>query len=70
MSANVRSGTACLVHLFVVGRMREEASGQELKIKEVDTRIEREIAELRTAIQASKVRPTRLLKRTECLQGN
>jgi len=36
------------------GRMREESSGQELKIKEVDTRIEREIAELRTAIQASK----------------
>jgi len=36
------------------GRMREEASGQELKIKEVETRIEREIAELRTAIQASK----------------
>ena len=36
--------------------MRESSSGQELKIKEVDTRIEREIAELRTAIQASKVR--------------
>ena len=35
--------------------MREASSGQELKIKEVDTRIEREIAELRTAIQASKV---------------
>ena len=38
------------------GRMREESSGQELKIKEVDTRIEQEIAGLRTAIQASKVR--------------
>lgn len=38
-----------------LGRMRESSSGQELKIKEVDTRIEREIAELRTAIQASKV---------------
>lgn len=38
------------------GRMREEASGQELKIKEVDTRIEQEIATLRTAIQSSKVR--------------
>ena len=38
------------------GRMREESSGQELKIKEVDTRIEQEIANLRTAIQASKVR--------------
>ncbi|KAG9312879.1 hypothetical protein JVU11DRAFT_6312 [Chiua virens] len=36
------------------GRMREESSGQELKIKEVDTRIEQEIAHLRTAIQASK----------------
>lgn len=35
--------------------MRESSSGQELKIKEVDTRIEREIAELRTAIQSSKV---------------
>lgn len=38
------------------GRMREETSGQELKIKEVDTRIEQEIAGLRTTIQASKVR--------------
>ena len=37
------------------GRMREESSGQELKIKEVDTRIEQEIAALRTSIQASKV---------------
>ena len=37
------------------GRMREESSGQELKIKEVDTRIEQEIAGLRTAIQTSKV---------------
>ncbi|TFK18448.1 DUF1640-domain-containing protein [Coprinopsis marcescibilis] len=36
------------------GRMREESSGQELKIKEVDTRIEQEIAGLRTAIQSSK----------------
>jgi reverse gyrase len=36
------------------GRMREESSGQELKITEVDTRIEQEIAGLRTAIQASK----------------
>ena len=34
--------------------MREESAGQELKMREVDTRIEREIAELRTAIQASK----------------
>jgi hypothetical protein len=37
------------------GRLREESSGQELKIKEVDTRIEQEIAGLKTAIQASKV---------------
>ncbi|GLB43456.1 putative protein of unknown function (DUF1640) [Lyophyllum shimeji] len=36
------------------GRMREESSHQELKIKEVDTRIEQEIAGLRTTIQASK----------------
>ncbi|KAF7309658.1 Mitochondrial protein [Mycena indigotica] len=36
------------------GRLREEGSAQELKIKEVDTRIEQEIAGLRTAIQASK----------------
>ena len=38
------------------GRMREETSKQELKIKEVDTRIEQEIAALRTYIQGSKVR--------------
>jgi Protein of unknown function (DUF1640) len=38
------------------GRMREESSGQELKIADVDARIEQEIAGLRTAIQASKVR--------------
>lgn len=37
------------------GRMRESSTGQELKIKEVDTRIEKEISELRTSIQASKV---------------
>ncbi|KAL4063185.1 hypothetical protein J3A83DRAFT_4107024 [Scleroderma citrinum] len=36
------------------GRMRDESSGQELKIKEVDTRIEQEIANLRTVIQVSK----------------
>ncbi|KZT70737.1 DUF1640-domain-containing protein [Daedalea quercina L-15889] len=36
------------------GRMREENSKQELKMKEVDTRIEQEIASLRTSIQASK----------------
>lgn len=37
------------------GRMREQSSGQELKIKEVDSRIEQEIAALRTSIQSSKV---------------
>jgi hypothetical protein len=37
------------------GRLRDESSGQELKIKEVDTRIEQEIAGLRMAIQSSKV---------------
>ncbi|TFY72022.1 hypothetical protein EVG20_g1002 [Dentipellis fragilis] len=36
------------------GRIREEASRQELKVKEVDTRIEQEIAGLRAAIQSSK----------------
>ncbi|EIN06018.1 DUF1640-domain-containing protein [Punctularia strigosozonata HHB-11173 SS5] len=36
------------------GRMREESSGQELKIKEVDTRIEGEIASVRAGIQNSK----------------
>ncbi|KAI0819657.1 DUF1640-domain-containing protein [Trametes gibbosa] len=36
------------------GRMREEGSKQEFKIKEVDTRIEQEIAALRTSIQVSK----------------
>ncbi|KAJ3537737.1 hypothetical protein NM688_g6631 [Phlebia brevispora] len=36
------------------GRMREQSSGQELKIKEVETRIEQEIAALRTQIQSSK----------------
>jgi hypothetical protein len=41
------------------GRMREDVAGQELKITEVDTRIEQEIANLRTAIQASKVRAHR-----------
>ena len=48
----------CCVLLCCIGRMRESSSGQELKIKEVDTRIEREIAELKTSIQASKVRPS------------
>ncbi|KAI0629217.1 DUF1640-domain-containing protein [Trametes polyzona] len=36
------------------GRMRDESSKQQLKIKEVDTRIEQEIAALRTSIQVSK----------------
>ena len=54
------------------GRMREESSGQELKIKEVDTRIEQEIAGLRTAIQASKVSTLNLLnvEQMMCLVSN
>lgn len=36
------------------GRIRDEASQQELKIKEVDTRIESEIAGLRTQIEQAK----------------
>lgn len=39
------------------GRIRDEASLHELKIKEVDTRIESEIAGLRTQIQGAKVGP-------------
>jgi Protein of unknown function (DUF1640) len=42
------------------GRIREEASKQELKMKELDTRIEQEIAGLRAAIQSSKVRVSSL----------
>ncbi|KAE9400353.1 DUF1640-domain-containing protein [Gymnopus androsaceus JB14] len=38
------------------GRYRDESSGKELKLKEVEYKIEQEIAGLRTAIQASKVR--------------
>ena len=51
------------------GRMRGESSGQELKITEVDTRIEQEIASLRTAIQASKVgsRRTIVVRCGSCL---
>lgn len=53
------------------GRLREEGSGQELKIKEVDTRIEQEIAGLRTAIQASKVSlPNSLFSNLDGLAGN
>ena len=36
------------------GRIRDESSQQELKIKEVDTRIESEIAGLRTQIESAK----------------
>ncbi|KZP01492.1 DUF1640-domain-containing protein [Calocera viscosa TUFC12733] len=36
------------------GRLRDETSAQELKVREVDTRIESEIAGLRTAIETSK----------------
>lgn len=37
------------------GRLRDESGSQELKIREVETRIETDIAALRTAIQTSKV---------------
>jgi hypothetical protein len=37
------------------GRIRDESSVQELKIREVDTRIESEISGLRTALEQSKV---------------
>ena len=37
------------------GRIRDENSQQELKIREVDTRIESEIAGLRTQIEQSKI---------------
>ena len=60
---NLFTEKVCVV-LCCVGRMRESSSGQELKIKEVDTRIEREIAELKTSIQASKVRPRPSQKNT------
>ncbi|KAF1798698.1 hypothetical protein V8B55DRAFT_1523163 [Mucor lusitanicus] len=36
------------------GRVRDEASGQEIKMKETDTRIESEIAGLRTQMEAIK----------------
>ncbi|THU83863.1 hypothetical protein K435DRAFT_784025 [Dendrothele bispora CBS 962.96] len=36
------------------GRLREETSGQDQKMKEMEYKIEQEIAGLRTAIQASK----------------
>lgn len=55
------------------GRMRGESSGQELKITEVDTRIEQEIASLRTAIQASKVNiylSSRLLPDCRSIRGS
>jgi regulator of replication initiation timing len=36
------------------GRVRDEASAQEIKMKETDTRIESEIAGLRTQMEATK----------------
>ena len=36
------------------GRIREEAKGQELKIKETETRIEQEVAGLRERVEAVK----------------
>ncbi|KAF8911233.1 mitochondrial protein [Mucidula mucida] len=43
------------------GRMREEGKKQELKVREVDTRIEQEIAALRTGIQMSKAATLQVL---------
>jgi len=36
------------------GRIREEAKGQELKIKETETRIEQEVAGLRERVEGVK----------------
>lgn len=36
------------------GRIREEANGQELKIKETETRIEQEVAGLRERVEGVK----------------
>ena len=52
------------------GRIREESSGQELKIKEIDTRIEQEIANLRTSIQASKVSLANVLSREDTVNAH
>lgn len=48
--------SAASLTLHIVGRIRDETSAQELKIREVDTRIESEIAGLRAAIEQSKVK--------------
>ena len=53
-----------LTSSYSSGRIRDEASQAELKIKEVDTRIESEIAQLRTQIESGKV-STSLV----CVQG-
>ena len=45
------------------GRIRDESSVQELKLREVETRIESEMAALRTAIETAKVR-----QRERCLR--
>ena len=39
---------------FAIGRIRDESSVHASKIKEVDTRIESEIAGVRTSIQSAK----------------
>jgi hypothetical protein len=36
------------------GRIREEANGQEMRIKETETRIEQEVAGLRERVEAVK----------------
>lgn len=47
------------------GRIRDESSQQELKIKEVDTRIESEIAGLRTQIEQASSSPVAVEHRAD-----
>lgn len=61
MSFVFRGGGGALIYEWCVGRIRDESSVQELKIREVDTRIESEISGLRTAIEQSKVCSAMLL---------
>lgn len=51
LDLNLEKGT---YDLLTPGRIRDESSVHALKIKEVDTRIESEIAGVRTSIQSAK----------------
>ena len=51
LDLNLEKGT---YDRFTPGRIRDESSVHALKIKEVDTRIESEIAGVRTSIQSAK----------------